>query len=151
MEARDIFMYYGGAIFLGLLIFLMSGRRRKGMRLRLGGKATSRVGAEAADNVVHIKGAHGRTHEAVPPNAPAGKYSHIQPRGERPLNVVFNFNGHSWDAYEVLGLPAGSSPESVEKAYRAAIKTVDAGSKTFLEAAYHAIQTEWKSFKASGG
>ena len=138
-------MYYGGAIFFGLLIFLLSGRRHKGMRLRLKGRATARVG-EDNENVVHINGAQSRA-----PETSGGQYSHIQPRGERPLNVVFNYNGHSWDAYEVLGLPAGSSPENVEKAYRESLKTVDAGSKSFLEAAYRAIVTEWKSFKASGG
>src|SRR5690349_4462282 len=25
----------------------------------------------------------------------------------KSLNVMFNYNGHSWDAYEVLGVPAG--------------------------------------------
>jgi hypothetical protein len=63
-----------------------------------------------------------------------------RPRVERPLNVVFNYNGHSWDAYEVLGLPAGSSLEKVEQAYQAHLASVDAGSRPFLEAAYAAIK-----------
>lgn len=68
---------------------------------------------------------------------------------ERPLNVVFNYNGHSWDAFEVLGLPAGSAAESVEKAYRDSLARVDAGSKPFMDAAYHAIQSQGKSYKVS--
>lgn len=59
---------------------------------------------------------------------------------ERPLNVVFNYNGHSWDAYEVLGLPAGSSLERVDEAYKTNIEAVDAGSRPFLDAAYAAIK-----------
>jgi hypothetical protein len=137
VEARDILLYYGGAIVLGLLIFMRVGRQRKGMRLRLRGRSSARVGAED-DNVVTLNG-----HQATPTD----NLSHIQKPGERPLNVIFNFNGHSWDAYEVLGLPAGSSPENVEKAYREGIKNVDPSSRSFFEAAFHAIRAEWKVYK----
>jgi hypothetical protein len=141
-EAREILLYYGGAIVLALIIFMFAGRKRKGMRLKL--KAPPRASAMGAshDNVFNISG-----HQTQSPE----KFSHIQPGGERPLNVVFNYNGHSWDAYEVLGLPAGSSPEKVEQAYRESIKTVDPGSRPFMEAAYHAIQMEWKAFKTASG
>lgn len=36
---------------------------------------------------------------------------------EKELNVFFVFNGHSFDAYEVLGVPAGASLEVVQKQY----------------------------------
>jgi hypothetical protein len=75
------------------------------------------------------------------------RLSRIQPPGERPLNIVFNYNGHSWDAYEVLGLPAGSAPEKVEEAYRESLKNPDAGNKAFCEAAYQAIRAGWDGFK----
>lgn len=35
----------------------------------------------------------------------------------KDLNVVFMWNGHSWDSYEVLGIPAGSSYEVAEKKF----------------------------------
>lgn len=57
------------------------------------------------------------------------------------LNVIFNYNGHSWDAFEVLGIPAGSSRDRVENAFREACGRVEADSRPFLEAAYHAIRT----------
>ncbi|MGZ3721897.1 MAG: hypothetical protein ACXVA9_03130 [Bdellovibrionales bacterium] len=141
-EARDILLYYGGALGVGLLIFMSVGRKRKGMRLKLKGSVHQRVSETPHEKVFNISGP-----QAQPQTLE--KFSHIQPGGERPLNVVFNYNGHSWDAYEVLGLPAGSSPEKVDEAYRSSIKTVDAGSRSFLEAAYRAIQTEWKMFKAA--
>lgn len=81
---------------------------------------------------------------------PLEGFTHIEPPGERPLNVVFNFNGHSWDAYEVLGLPAGSAIEKVEIAYRESLLKMDPGSHPFLEAAYRAIQTQWKMYRAAG-
>jgi hypothetical protein len=60
--------------------------------------------------------------------------------GSRELNVIFNYNGHSWDAFEVLGIPAGSSPDRVENAYTDACTRVEQESRPFLEAAYRAIK-----------
>ena len=60
--------------------------------------------------------------------------------GERSLNVLFMYNGHSWDAYEVLGLPAGARYEQVEAAYSQAINTCEPQSREFFDAAYFAIK-----------
>ena len=38
------------------------------------------------------------------------------PTGERSLNCYFQYNGHLWDAFEVLGIPAGSDHEACERA-----------------------------------
>ncbi len=57
----------------------------------------------------------------------------------RSLNVHFNFNGHSWDAYEALGLPAGSSQDKVEAAYQKAILSTSENSKEFYDHARQAI------------
>lgn len=62
----------------------------------------------------------------------------IQPM-EKSLNIMFNWNGHSWDAYEVLGLPAGSSREAAHAALQAALRRCDAETVPFLQAAYDAI------------
>jgi len=59
---------------------------------------------------------------------------------ERNLNIHFNYNGHSWDAYEVLGVPAGSSPESVRKAYEGMLAKLDPESRELVELAYKAIR-----------
>jgi len=138
-QARDIFLYYGAVILLG--VFLLFRRRtRRGMRLRLRSHGSQKPpelngGSPAPDNVVDLN-PHG--------------FSHIEPAGERPLNVVFNFNGHSWDAYEVLGLPAGSPPEKVEMAYLESLMKMDEGSKPFLDAAYQAIRAQWKMYRVAG-
>ena len=126
-EAKEIFLYYGAAVALALLFFLRR-RPRAGMRLKLRGQTEAQ--------------------KAVPP--PIELFSHIQLPGERPLNVVFNYNGHSWDAYEVLGLPAGSSPDKVGLAYQLALNGVDVESRPFLAAAFAAIQREWVVFRAAG-
>lgn len=56
----------------------------------------------------------------------------------RQLNVFFNWNGHTWDAFEVLGVPAGASRETVIQAFhQARAKSPD--SIAFLQAAADAI------------
>jgi hypothetical protein len=55
------------------------------------------------------------------------------------LNVMFNYNGHSWDAYEVLGIPAGASLEAVRERFNAALETSQPQSQDFIKAALEAI------------
>lgn len=59
---------------------------------------------------------------------------------EVELNVIFQFNGHSFDAFEVLGLPAGSNIDSVEKAYKQLLANCDKESREFYDFAYKAIR-----------
>ncbi|MCM2282658.1 MAG: hypothetical protein NDI61_12515 [Bdellovibrionaceae bacterium] len=63
----------------------------------------------------------------------------------KSLNVLFNWNGHTWDAYEVLGLPAGSSRAAVEAAYDRLKCTVDRDSVPFITAAFHSIVQQGSS------
>jgi hypothetical protein len=56
----------------------------------------------------------------------------------RQLNVFFNWNGHTWDAYEVLGVPAGASRETVVEAFHAS-RSKSPDSTPFLQAATDAI------------
>lgn len=63
----------------------------------------------------------------------------------RSLNVIFNYNGHSWDAYEVLGLPAGSPIDKVNEAYQSCLKLVDQESRVFVDTAYQSILAHLRS------
>lgn len=56
------------------------------------------------------------------------------------LNVFFNYNGHSFDAYEVLGVPAGSTSEEVHSAFQKSLQGHDAGSQELFQLAFAAIQ-----------
>lgn len=58
----------------------------------------------------------------------------------RSLNVFFNWNGHTWDAYEVLGLPAGSSFRVVEDTWQRLREHGDCESVPFYQAAFEAIK-----------
>ncbi len=62
---------------------------------------------------------------------------------EKNLNVLFNYNGHTWDAYEVLGIPAGAPLHLVTQAYQREISKQDPTSHPFLQAAYQAILSQY--------
>ena len=65
--------------------------------------------------------------------------SHSSGAEPRDLSVVFQFNGHSFEAYEVLGLPAGSARPDVDKAYKQAIAENEPESIEFINLAYKSI------------
>ncbi len=62
---------------------------------------------------------------------------------ERSLNCLFQYNGHTWDAHEILGVPAGCPPESIREGYESALrKSKDEHSKAFIEAALQALKMQ---------
>lgn len=56
-----------------------------------------------------------------------------------PPQAFFVYNGHDWDAYEVLGVSPYSSFSEITKVYQATIRKADPGKHDFLQAAYMAI------------
>ena len=56
------------------------------------------------------------------------------------LNIIFIYNGHTFDAYEVLGAPAGASLNLVEKYYREMLEK-KGEDREFIEAAFAAIRS----------
>ncbi len=58
--------------------------------------------------------------------------------------VYFNFNGHSWEAYETLGLTPGASMDEVKKAYQHELSMVDSSSQVFITTAFEAILSKAK-------
>ena len=53
--------------------------------------------------------------------------------------VNFIYNGHEWEAYEVLGLPKGSNLQITTSHYQNLIKTSDPSTFEFYETAYLTI------------
>ena len=66
----------------------------------------------------------------------------VKPSGPKSLNAVFNYNGHSWDAYEVLGVAAGSGFETSFLAFEKLTKDMDSDSKSFMLSALEAIRLQ---------
>lgn len=65
--------------------------------------------------------------------------SHLSPPPPPPAQATFVYNGHDWDAFEVLGVSPYSSFSEITKQYQIAIKKADGGKHEFLQAAYMAI------------
>jgi hypothetical protein len=61
----------------------------------------------------------------------------------KALNVIFNFNGHSFDAHEIIGVPAGSKFEDIRVAFNKSIQK-NPGQRVMLIAAMSAIIGEFK-------
>ena len=57
-----------------------------------------------------------------------------------PSNIWFNWNGHSWCAFEVLGVPSASSVALSQEAFRKAVATTASESHAFLNEAIQAIE-----------
>ena len=118
------------AIFIGIgAIYLRRRVPHSGVRLRLRG---GRAGGSAKSVAVPEAGPVQKAQSEPSPSTP--------PKIERALNIYFNFNGHSWDAYEVLGLPAGSSLEKAKAAFVEATKNTSEASVEFYQVALSAIE-----------
>ncbi len=66
----------------------------------------------------------------------------LKSQGAKPtkqLSIFFMYNGHDWEAHEVLGIPQGASVDIATKAYQDQLKTSQPSSYEFLESAYSAI------------
>jgi len=59
---------------------------------------------------------------------------------EKELTCQFMYNGENWDAFEILGVPAGSNLQMVEPAYRALKSKTHPDSFGIIEAAYGALK-----------
>ncbi|MEZ4871926.1 MAG: hypothetical protein R2827_06715 [Bdellovibrionales bacterium] len=66
------------------------------------------------------------------------------PEGVSVSGVKFNFSGHTFDAFEALGISENAKAAEVERAYFQALASVDKNSREFIELAYLAIQQNHK-------
>ncbi len=55
------------------------------------------------------------------------------------LSIFFMYNGHDWEAHDVLGIPQGASLVMATEMYQKLIKTEDPSTFEFYESAYNAI------------
>ena len=62
----------------------------------------------------------------------------------RSLNIHFMHNGHSWDAYEALGLPAGADLVRAIQAHKEALARSDPTAKEFYDQALEAVRLHLK-------
>ena len=113
MDATQ-FLLLNAAIVIGLVAFFLMGGRR-------GGRLKFR-------NNTRLPQVPRRPTDEAPPL-----------RNEKALNCFFMFNGHSFDAFEVLGVPAGAGWAEAERAYQDAVRR-NPKSRDLFETALNAIR-----------
>lgn len=61
------------------------------------------------------------------------------PTQVKDLAIYFMFNGHEWEAHEVLGIPQGASVQMATQSYQHLIKNSDPSTYEFYELAHLAV------------
>jgi hypothetical protein len=123
------FLIFDSAVVFLIILWIFRRRPRPKMRLRMSGGP--RPSSKLSLN------------EKPLPGEIAAEHS--DSTGGRSLTVLFNYNGHSFEAFEALGLPAGSSVKTAEEAFQRNTSAIDAESREFLKAALSAIQKSSRS------
>ena len=129
MNSQHIFLLYiaVGVFFLGWFFAARGNTGSKPTRLNLRRGSTPPPAEESLPAV-----------RVVQPDAGATENAR-RARAAKDLNVNFVYNGHDWEAYEVLGIPAGAGLPTVTAHYQGLIQTCEGGQRDFYEAAYQAI------------
>ncbi|MBX9766915.1 MAG: hypothetical protein K2X47_06555 [Bdellovibrionales bacterium] len=133
METRWIWIQIGIALFL-VVLFMTRGKQAGPSRLRLTHK--KRDSKTALSKLTSQKA-------QVPSTVVIGG------QGERPLNVLFNYNGETFDAFEVLGLPAAAPWDLVHQVYQKQFAIKAFAERALYEAAYRAIEASYQGQRMS--
>jgi len=71
--------------------------------------------------------------------APAG----LDPQDATTLDCWFNYNGHLWEAHEVLGVPAGASFGEIQKAHQDLVAEMGLSSRALLDYALKSLEKKY--------
>lgn len=125
------YFFYNALILLALVIYMLWKPKKSGRGLKLRGRDASRQ--------VEDKQLTGNVTRGASPDINLNHENKSKPL-ERSLNVIFQYNGHDFDAYEVFGLAAGSSFSDVENAYKTVIAGKDSDSTEIYHLAFKSIK-----------
>jgi hypothetical protein len=137
LSLHDLLILNGAIVIFVIVSFLLVRKSaRQPVRLRLNEKVKLDTSEAAAATGARSASSAGRSSAAQS----AAQPSEFSASPEKSLNVIFNYNGHSWDAFEVLGVPAGSSPDAIKAGYEKLLSKTDPESAEFLRTAYEATR-----------
>lgn len=78
----------------------------------------------------------------IAPETPASPEREVGPRSSNNKlgrAIYFVYNGHEWEAHEVMGLNRESDMHHVTQTYQRILKTADVSTLEFYESAYRAL------------
>ena len=126
MINSQLLLYINLGIGLLLVLYFMSGRHKPKPPTRLNMRAKEPEDKAGSKKPVVLEPEVVKAHLEPPPIT-------------RSLSVIFMYNGHDWEAHDVLGVPQGASMHEVTQVYQQIVKKTDARSLQFYEHAYAAI------------
>lgn len=135
MTPQD-FLYYQIGVAIFLVVILITARKKLPPPSKLD---LSKEKVPGQDPLTQWKLRTQNSHQSKKPSFDLTAQPNTR-KAPKSLNVMFNYNGHSWDAYEVLGLPAGSSFEEVQAAYIKLVGTSKPETVDFLTTAMNCIR-----------
>ena len=138
MINSQLLLFLNLGIGLLLVLYFVLGRHKPRQPTRLNMRAKD----AAAKNPVVLE-AEAKQEVAVT----GGERDVSRSEGSRALAVMFMYNGHDWEAHDVLGVPQGSSMHQVTMAYQELVKKSDARSLQFYEHAYAAISNRHRKHR----
>lgn len=106
-----------------------------------GAKSPSSLKLTSVNNSKKVQ----ETRSIFPPGGGAETLGEIHSTNLKDINPMFIYNGHTWDAYEVLGIIPGSSMETIREAFDRSIQKSDTSSHEFLKVALTTILSEMKN------
>lgn len=135
MNSQDIFLL-NFIIFLALVLYFVFGRSKPQQPTVLNLKAAPKPEeidfADEKSIATRMDGAK----DVTPPKAEISSGNKLI---QKSNSVFFMYNGHEWEAFEVLGLPKGCDIQSATSHYQNLIRTSDPSTFEFFELAYAAI------------
>lgn len=134
MINSQLLLYINLGIGLFLVLYFASGRHKPKTPTRLNMRAKSSDEIEGVKKPVVLE-----PEGKISGNNWEGKAQLEPPPVTRSLSVIFMYNGHDWEAHDVLGVPQGASMHEITKVYQQLVKKTDARSLQFYEHAYAAI------------
>lgn len=140
MSSQDVFWINAGLGLAFVALFMVRRGNRQPTRLNLRAQAERFSGGSKERHPVPAARGSKRPYlHLISPEALEAQS--LSPQ-EKSLNVLFNYNGHTWDAFEILGIPAGSSLKVAEEAHRKAHAKSSPEARDFIDSAFQAIRSQ---------
>ncbi len=151
MIDQNQFLYFNLFVAIVLILFFYFGRRSKNQNIKTNLKVLSSGKKKITSNKLNSKFDNKNINNKNNNNSDLAFSSKkvtpetlINKEEEnsiqmKSLNVIFMYNGHSWDAYEVLGVKPGASILEIKRKFEEAISKVDPKSQEFYKMALSSI------------
>ena len=126
-------------IFAALLLYFFSGRSRQS------GRSMLDLARKNSQEEISSPPAPGEPVTLQPASEPQPEVIEVASKPVKSAKfdkkeiVYFVYNGHEWEAHEVLGLKSGGTLEEATRHYQDLIKSSDPSTFEFYEAAFSAI------------